>query len=182
MKATFGNTQVEVVQADITKLKVDAVVNAANSRLRGGGGVDGAIHRAGGPRILEECKRYDGCPTGEAVHTTAGDMPSRWVIHTVGPVWKGGDRGEERLLAGCYRNSLGKALELGARTVAFPSISTGIYGYPFDDACRTALRAVKEFVESGVDIDRVLLVAYGDRDFNRYGEIMKEFVRGGGKG
>ena len=176
MKATFGNTQVEVVQGDITKLEVDAIVNAANSRLRGGGGVDGAIHRAGGPRILEECKKYDGCPTGEAVHTTAGNMPSTFVIHTVGPVWKGGDKGEPELLASCYRNSLKKAIERGARSVAFPSISTGIYGYPFDDACRKALGAIKEFTEGGVDIDRVLLVAFGDRDFNRYADIVKEFA------
>jgi O-acetyl-ADP-ribose deacetylase (regulator of RNase III) len=177
MKATFGKTQVEIVQGDITKLKVDAVVNAANSRLRGGGGVDGAIHRAGGPKILEECIKYDGCPAGEAVHTSAGNMPSRWVIHTVGPVWHGGDRGEEKLLASCYRSSLRKALELGARTVAFPSISTGIYGYPFDEACRTALAAIEELVGGGVEIDRVLLVAYGDADFKRYGEIMKESLK-----
>ncbi|MFH1436291.1 MAG: O-acetyl-ADP-ribose deacetylase [Pseudomonadota bacterium] len=176
MKATFGNTQVQVVQGDITKLEVDAIVNAANSRLRGGGGVDGAIHRAGGPQVLEECKKYDGCPTGEAVHTTAGNMPSKYVIHTVGPVWKGGDRGEPGLLASCYRNSLKKALELGARSVAFPSISTGIYGYPFDDACRAALETIKEFVEGGVDIDGVFLVAFGDRDFQRYGDILRDFA------
>lgn len=176
MKVTFGKTQVEVVRGDITKLKVDAVVNAADSKLRGGGGVDGAIHRAGGPRIIEECRKYDGCPTGEAVYTTAGKMPSRWVIHTVGPVWHGGDGDEEKLLAACYRNSLKKALELEARTVAFPSISTGIYGYPFDDACRVALRAIREFVEGGVTVDRVLLVAFGEGDFSRYGEIMKTFI------
>jgi O-acetyl-ADP-ribose deacetylase (regulator of RNase III) len=175
-KAKFGRTEVEVVRGDITKLKVDAVVNAANSRLRGGGGVDGAIHRAGGPKILEECRRYDGCPTGEAVHTTAGNMPSKWVIHTVGPVWHGGGRSEQELLAGCYRNSLKKALELGARTVAFPSISTGVYGYPFDDACRTALAAIRGTVEGGVDIDRVLLVAFGEGDFMRYGELLKEIA------
>ena len=176
MKTTFGKTQVEVVQGDITKLKVDAIVNAANSRLRGGGGVDGAIHRAGGPKVMEECMKYDGCPTGEAVHTTAGNMPARWVIHTVGPVWHGGDGGEKKLLASCYLSSLRKALELGARTIAFPSISTGIYGYPFDDACRTALGAIEEFTGGGVEIDRVLLVAYGDGDFKRYGEIMKEYL------
>jgi O-acetyl-ADP-ribose deacetylase (regulator of RNase III) len=176
MKATFGKTKVEVVLGDITRLQVDAIVNAANSRLRGGGGVDGAIHRAGGPKILEECMAYDGCPTGEAVHTTAGAMPSRWVIHTVGPVWHGGDRGEEALLASCYRNALKKALELGARTVAFPSISTGIYGYPFDDACRVALRTIRDVVGRGVAIDRVLLVAYGEGDFRRYGEIMRELL------
>ena len=176
MKARFGKTEVEVVQGDITKLKVDAVVNAANSRLRGGGGVDGAIHRAGGPRILEECKKYDGCPTGEAVHTTAGNMPSKWVIHTVGPVWHGGGKGEEALLASCYRSSLKRALELGARTVAFPSISTGVYGYPFDDACRTALAAIRETVQGGAALDRVLLVAFGEGDFRRYGEILEEFA------
>jgi len=176
MKTTFGKTKVEIVLGDITRLQVDAIVNAANSSLRGGGGVDGAIHRAGGPKILEECMKYGGCPAGEAVHTTAGNLPSTWVIHTVGPVWHGGEHGEEALLASCYKKSLKKALELGARTVAFPSISTGIYGYPFDDACRVALRTIRDVVGGGVAINRVLLVAYGEGDFKRYGEIMREFL------
>ena len=178
MFAVSGKTKIELIQGDITKLKVDAIVNAANSRLRGGGGVDGAIHRAGGPKILEECMKYDGCPAGEAVHTSAGKMPSKWVIHTVGPVWQGGGRGEEKLLASCYRNSLKKALELGAKSVAFPSISTGIYGYPFDDACKVALKAIKEFTKDGVDIEKVVLVAYGDSDYKRYCEIFEEFWKG----
>jgi len=179
MQAVFGKTCLEVVQGDITALAVDAVVNAANSRLRGGGGVDGAIHRAGGPAILEECRKLGGCPAGEAVVTTAGRMPSRIVIHTVGPVWRGGSGGEEDLLARCYRNSLTRALEHGCRTVAFPSISTGIYGYPFDEACRVALRAIKEFVEGGVALDRVFLVAYGPSDFERYTQLFGELCKAG---
>lgn len=176
MQVTINKSQLELIEGDITKQDTEAIVNAANPSLLGGGGVDGAIHRAGGPRILEECKKYDGCPTGEAVHTTAGSMPSKWVIHTVGPVWHGGGKGEEALLASCYRSSLKKALELGARTVAFPSISTGVYGYPFDDACRTALAAIRETVKGGVALDRVLLVAFGEGDFRRYGEILEEFA------
>jgi len=173
-RATIGRTEVEVVRGDITGMKVDAVVNAANSRLRGGGGVDGAIHRAGGPRILEELLRYDRCPTGEAVVTSGGSMPARFVIHAVGPVWSGGRKGEAELLASCYRNALRLALEHGCRTVAFPSISTGIYGYPFADACRVALRAIVAFVEVGVALDRVLLVAYSPADYDAYLAIFKE--------
>ncbi len=176
MQTTFGKTKVEIIKGDITRLAVDAIVNAANTRLRGGGGVDGAIHRAGGPKILEECKKYDGCPTGQAVHTTAGNMPSKWVIHTVGPIWSGGDKREDDLLASCYRNSLLKALELKARTVAFPSISTGVYGFPFHRACRIALETIEEFTSRGVEIDHIYLVAYSDADFQGYQEIMKEYL------
>ncbi|MBN1837738.1 MAG: O-acetyl-ADP-ribose deacetylase [Spirochaetales bacterium] len=138
---------------DITRMETDAVVNAANSGLMGGGGVDGAIHRAGGPSVLRECRqlradRYpDGLPAGQAAVTGAGDMPSRYVIHTVGPVWHGGTRGEPATLAGCYRSSLEEAARLGLSTVAFPAISTGVYGYPKEKAARVAFDAVREFLE-----------------------------------
>jgi O-acetyl-ADP-ribose deacetylase (regulator of RNase III) len=149
---------VEVVRGDITCQQVDAIVNAANSSLLGGGGVDGAIHRAGGPAILAECRALGGCATGDAKATTAGDLPSRWVIHTVGPVWRGGGNGEAELLASCHRRSLEVAREVGARTVAFPAISCGVYGYPLDAAARVAVGAV-----AGHDLELVRFVLFDDR-------------------
>ncbi len=172
---TIGETRLVLVQGDIAEQDVDAVVNAANSTLLGGGGVDGAIHRRGGPAILEECKairrtRYpDGLPTGEAVATTAGELPARRVIHTVGPVWRGGSSGEAERLASAYRDSLERAREEGLRTVAFPSISTGAYGYPTEGAADVALRAVAGYLEAHPDaFDEVRFVLFSGADLDTY--------------
>lgn len=152
MERTVSGKVIELVLGDITRQRVDAIVNAANSTLLGGGGVDGAIHRAGGPLILEECRMIRAargeCPTGEAVLTGGGGLPARYVIHAVGPVWRGGDQGEPALLASCYRNALRIATEVGFQTVAFPSISTGIYGYPLERAAPTAVATVASFLSS----------------------------------
>jgi O-acetyl-ADP-ribose deacetylase (regulator of RNase III) len=150
----------DVVQADITTMDVDAIVNAANSSLLGGGGVDGAIHRAGGPDLLEACRPLGGCPTGQAKVTPGFRLPARWVIHTVGPVWRGGDQGEPDLLRSCYLESLARADEIGATSVAFPAISTGIYGYPVDLATDVAVVAVRS---ADTSVEAVTFVAFDDR-------------------
>lgn len=166
----------EAVQGDITRMEVDAIVNAANTGLQGGGGVDGAIHRAGGPSIMAECdeirRRQGGCPTGDAVITGAGNLPARWVIHTVGPVWRGGSRDEDRLLASAYRNSLRVAVENGARSVAFPGISTGVYGFPQERAARIAVEEVRKFLEQDQTIERVIFVCFNSKTLNLYRELL----------
>jgi O-acetyl-ADP-ribose deacetylase (regulator of RNase III) len=158
-------SDLEIVRGDLTTQAVDAIVNAANSSLLGGGGVDGAIQRAGGPAILAECRLLGGCKTGDAKATTAGELPARYVIHTVGPVWRGGAEGEPELLASCHRRSLDVARELGARTVAFPAISCGIYGYPAELAAAVAIGTVREHAH---DLDLVRFVLFGDDTYDAF--------------
>lgn len=164
------NAKLSVVKGDITRTTADAIVNAANSSLMGGGGVDGAIHRAGGPAILDECKnivaRQGGCPAGEAVVTTAGNLPARFVIHTVGPVWNGGHGKERELLAACYRNALQRAAENGCRSIAFPAISTGVYRFPKAEAARIAVQTVTDFLRQSDAITDVLFVCFDEENFD----------------
>ncbi len=166
--------RMEIMQGDIVRMEVDAVVNAANRSLLGGGGVDGAIHRAAGPRLLEECRTLEGCETGEAKLTRGYDLPARYVIHTVGPIWQGGDRDEEELLARCYRNSMDLAAREGIRTLAFPSISTGAYRFPLERACRIALREVRDSLRDHPEIEKVFFVCFGEDDRKEYEKVFRE--------
>jgi O-acetyl-ADP-ribose deacetylase len=164
--------EIRVVRGDITALDVDAIVNAANATLLGGGGVDGAIHHAAGPGLLEECRRLGGCPTGEARITRGYNLPARWVIHTVGPVWKGGDRNEAALLAACYENCLQLAAANNLRSICFPAISTGAYAYPLKPAAEIAIRAVRGFASQSDAIAEVLFCCYSGGAFAIYERLL----------
>jgi len=168
--------RVEIIQGDITKQEVDAIVNAANTSLLGGGGVDGAIHGAAGPELLEETKKIGGCPTGEARSSNGYRLPAKWVIHTVGPVWGGGNRGEEELLASCYRNSFKLARELGVKSIAFPSISTGAYRFPIERATEIALEETKIFLETDKDLTKVVFVCFGEKVLRIYKDVFKRIM------
>lgn len=163
---------IRAIQANIVTLPVDAIVNAANSSLLGGGGVDGAIHRAAGPGLLEECRRLGGCPTGEARVTGGHQLTARHIIHTVGPVWRGGNQGEAELLASCYRTSLQCALDVGARSVAFPAISTGAYGYPLRSAAEIAVKTTRNFLERSALPGEVIFCCFSEGDLKVYQELL----------
>jgi O-acetyl-ADP-ribose deacetylase (regulator of RNase III) len=167
----------ELVAGDITTVAADAIVNAANSGLRGGGGVDGAIHRAGGPAIMEECRLIGGCPTGDARATGAGDLQARYVVHAVGPVWHGGGSGEAEALASAYRRSVEVADDLGCQSVAFPAISTGIYGYPVERAADVALAAAIAAAEVSAHVRRLIFVLYTDRDLATFRQAAERLRR-----
>lgn len=167
-------TKIELIKGDITKISADAVVNAANTTLLGGGGVDGAIHRAAGPQLLEECRDLDGCKTGEAKITKGYKLPARYVIHTAGPVWHGGTAKEEDLLASCYRNSLELAKKYSLKTIAFPSISTGVYRFPIEKASKIAYKTVRTFLKENPDIfEKIMFVVFSDEDLNVYENLAK---------
>jgi O-acetyl-ADP-ribose deacetylase len=170
----WASGKISLVMADITTLKVDAIVNAANNSLVGGGGVDGAIHNAAGPQLLEECRSIGGCPTGEACITRGYRLAARWIIHTVGPIWRGGDNGEDDLLAFCYRNSLNLAEQYGVKSIAFPAISAGIYGFPMERACRIALREMKAFQERSSEIE-IIAVCFNNSAYLCYQDALREF-------
>jgi O-acetyl-ADP-ribose deacetylase (regulator of RNase III) len=180
MQAIVNRTKLSLIQGDITRQATDAIVNAANSSLMGGGGVDGAIHRAGGPAILEECKKIVAqqgrLPTGKAVITTGGNLKAKHVVHTVGPVWHGGSRGEADLLASAYRESLNLAVASGLKTISFPSISTGAYGYPIDSAAETALQTVIRFLEKETSLQEVVFVLFDHRTREVYVEELERLL------
>ena len=170
--------RIEVIQADITTLPVDAIINAANSSLLGGGGVDGAIHRAAGPRLLEATRTIGGCPTGQARLTPGFDLPAKWVIHTVGPVWQGGHAGEDEILASCYRESLKLAVSVEARTVAFPAISTGAYGFPMERAARIAIDEIGANLDQFQQIERVLIAVRGEEAMRIHSDALARRFKG----
>lgn len=165
---------IDVIKADITSLEVEAIVNAANTSLLGGGGVDGAIHRAAGPELLEECRLLNGCKTGEAKITKGYNLKSKFVIHTVGPIWRGGVQDEEALLKACYLNSLEIAKNHYVKTIAFPSISTGIYGFPIDKAAKIAISVVKNFGLENLLPEKIIFVCFSDSDFQTYSDLLNQ--------
>jgi len=167
-------SSIEIIQDDITQLEVDAIVNAANSSLMGGGGVDGAIHRAAGPELLEECRSLGGCATGEAKLTQGYELPARFVIHTVGPVWQGGNQGEPELLEQCYVNSLKLADQNQIISIAFPCISTGVYGYPKDLAAETAVKVCREQLQQANTIEEVIFCCFGQEDYDIYQKVLSD--------
>ena len=177
MEKTINKNRLELVTGDITQQDTEAIVNAANSRLAGGGGVDGAIHRAGGPAIMEECRRIGRCPTGEARVTTGGNLKASYVIHTVGPVYGRGTKGEAELLSSCYKNSLDTARERGIKSIAFPSISTGAYGYPMEDAARVAIKTVIDYLKEHTEIGLVRFVLFGHEAYEAYERALKEHAK-----
>jgi len=177
MEIVVGKSVLALKRGDITKEAVDAIVNAANNSLLGGGGVDGAIHRAGGPAILEECRKLGGCETGDAKITTGGKLPAKHVIHTVGPVWHGGNRNEDKLLASAYRRSMEVAGQNKIRTIAFPSISTGAYGFPIDRASRIAIRTVADYLKDHPEIERATFVLFSEHDLGVYEAALKEIKK-----
>ena len=166
--------RIELIKGDITALDADAVVNAANKTLLGGGGVDGAIHRAAGPQLLEECKKLNGCPTGEAKITGGYNLKARFIIHTVGPVWYGGYRDESELLASCYRSSLALAKKNSVKTIAFPGISTGVYGFPKDLAAVIAVNEAKRFLSNNLVPEKVIFVAFDDESYKIYQKLLDQ--------
>lgn len=161
-------TTFKIIQGDITQQRAQAIVNAANNSLLGGGGVDGAIHRAAGPELLRECRTLGGCRTGEAKITKGYNLPAQWVIHTVGPIWRGGMDNEDQLLASCYRNSLALAEQKGIKTIAFPSISTGIYSFPLDRAARVAIKEIANFIKGSLSFTEIIMVAYDSYTYQYY--------------
>lgn len=165
---------IELIQSDITQLDVDVIVNAANNTLRGGGGVDGAIHRAAGPQLLDECVQLKGCPTGEAKITKGFNLKAKYIIHTVGPIWHGGNSNERDLLAGCYRNSLSLAIENNCTSIAFPNISTGVYGFPKELAANIAIQEVRAFVDINKSVIQVLFCCYDSENFLIYKRLLEK--------
>lgn len=172
------SSEIEIILGDITRLNVDAIVNAANKSLLGGGGVDGAIHRAAGPKLLEECRTLNGCETGHAKITKGYNLPARYVIHTVGPVWHGGTHNEKELLAQCYRSCLHLAAENNIKTIAFPSVSTGIYGFPIEIACGIALHEIIDFMKHNTLPGKIIAVTFSDYDFMIYQQTYRTLTGG----
>ena len=176
MEVQINNSTLALAEGDITNESTDAIVNAANSRLAGGAGVDGAIHRAGGPSIMEECRKIGGCPTGQAVITTGGNLRAKYVIHTVGPVYQGGNRGEAALLKSAHLESLKLASARKLKSIAFPAISTGVYGYPVDEAARIALKTAIDYLKEHGDIELVRFVLFGRKTYDIFAEELKKLI------